>query len=61
MNLTFTISDLNVDEVNLILAGLQEIPVAAKITAPLTQKVKEQAEQQLKTYQESQQQPSTKE
>jgi hypothetical protein len=58
MNPTFTITDLSVDEVNLILAGLQEIPVAAKITSPLTQKVKEQAEEQLKIYQESQQQPA---
>jgi len=61
MNPTFTITDLSVDEVNLILAGLQEIPVAAKITSPLTQKVKEQAEQQLKIYQESQQQPAAEE
>jgi hypothetical protein len=59
MNPTFTITDLSVDEVNLLLAGLQEIPVAAKITGPLTQKVKAQAEEQLKTYQESQ--PQTEE
>jgi hypothetical protein len=59
MNPTFTITDLSVDEVNLILAGLQEIPVAAKITSPLTQKVKTQAEEQLKIYQESQ--PQTEE
>ena len=41
----FTISDLSVDEINAILAGLQELP--AKVSNPLSQKVKGQAEAQI--------------
>lgn len=41
----FTLNDLSVDEVNCILAGLQELP--AKIANPLSQKIREQAEAQL--------------
>ena len=41
----FTLNDLSVDEVNCILAGLQELP--AKIANPLSQKIREQAESQL--------------
>lgn len=37
-----TLTDLSVDEVNAILAGLQEIP--AKICNPLSTKIKMQAE-----------------
>jgi len=44
-DIKFTINDLSVDEINCILAGLQELP--AKIANPLSQKVKEQAEAQL--------------
>lgn len=41
----FTLNDLSVDEVNCVLAGLQELP--AKIANPLSQKIREQAEAQL--------------
>ena len=44
-DIKFTINDLSVDEINCILAALQELP--AKIANPLSQKVKEQAEAQL--------------
>jgi hypothetical protein len=44
-NLIFTLTDLSVDEINAILAGLQELP--AKIANPLTEKVRKQAEAQL--------------
>jgi hypothetical protein len=44
-DIKFTLNDLSVDEINCILAGLQELP--AKIANPLSQKVKEQAESQL--------------
>lgn len=43
--ITFTFSDITVDEANQILAGLQELP--AKIANPLTQKLQQQAAQQL--------------
>ena len=44
-DLKFTLSDLSVDEVNYILAGLQELP--GKICNPLSAKIREQAESQL--------------
>jgi hypothetical protein len=44
-DIKFTLNDLSVDEVNCILAGLQELP--AKIANPLSQKIREQAEGQL--------------
>ena len=44
-DIKFTLNDLSVDEINCILAGLQELP--AKIANPLSQKVNEQAEAQL--------------
>ena len=44
-DIKFTLSDLSVDDVNAILACLQELP--AKICNPLTQKIREQAEAQL--------------
>jgi hypothetical protein len=44
-NLTFTFSDITMDEANLILAGLQELP--AKVANPLTQKIQLQAKSQL--------------
>jgi len=53
-NPTFTITDLTVDEINIILAGLQEVPVAAKISNPLTQKIRQQAEAQVQEFQKSQ-------
>lgn len=48
INLDFTF-DLN--EANAILAALQELP--AKIANPITAKLKEQAEVQIKAYQEA--------
>jgi hypothetical protein len=39
------LSDLSIDEVNAILAGLQELP--AKICNPMSQKIRAQAEAQL--------------
>lgn len=44
-DLKFTLNDLSVDEVNYILAGLQELP--GKICNPLSAKIREQAEAQL--------------
>ena len=44
-DIKFTLNELSIDEVNAILAGLQELP--AKIANPLTQKVRQQAEAQL--------------
>ena len=44
-DIKFNLNDLSVDEVNAILAGLQELP--AKIANPLSQKIREQAEAQL--------------
>ena len=44
-DIRFTLNGLSIDEVNHILAGLQELP--AKICNPLSQKVKLQAEAQL--------------
>ncbi len=40
-----TLTDLSVDEVNFILAGLQELP--GKICNPMSMKIKGQAESQL--------------
>lgn len=45
MTTTFTFSDLTLEEANMILAGLQELP--AKIANPLTQKLQQQAQSQL--------------
>lgn len=42
---TFTFKDITMDEANLILAGLQELP--AKVANPLTQKLQQQAQSQL--------------
>ena len=44
-DIKFTLNDLSVDEVNFILAGLQELP--GKICNPLTQKIRTQAESQI--------------
>ena len=53
----FTLNDLSVDEVNCILAGLQELP--AKIANPLSQKIREQAESQLPKQEAAPQEPAT--
>jgi hypothetical protein len=42
---TLTFTDLTIQEANAILAGLQELP--AKVCNPLTQKLQQQAQQQL--------------
>lgn len=44
-DIRFTLNDLSVDEINFILAGIQELP--AKIANPLSQKLREQAQGQL--------------
>jgi len=44
-DIKFTLSDLSVDEVNAILAALQELP--GKICNPMTQKIRQQAEAQI--------------
>lgn len=44
-DIKITLSDLSIDEVNAILAGLQELP--AKIANPMSQKIRQQAEAQL--------------
>lgn len=41
MNQTFTIQDLTINEVNAILASIQELP--AKFANPLTEKIRTQA------------------
>jgi len=41
---------LNIEEINAILAALQELP--AKVANPMTQKIREQAEAQIKKMQE---------
>lgn len=46
-NITFTLTDLSLEEVNYLIAGLQEAPIPAKFTNPLTNKIKQQAEAQL--------------
>jgi hypothetical protein len=48
VTLNFTLS---IDETNAILAALQELP--AKICNPMTQKIKSQAEPQIKQLQEA--------
>lgn len=42
---TINLTDLSIQEINYILAGLQELP--AKLANPLSQKLREQAESQL--------------
>lgn len=44
-DIRITLSDLTVDEVNILLAALQEIP--AKLCNPLSEKLRKQAEEQL--------------
>lgn len=44
-NITFTLNELTIDEVNAILAALQELP--GKICNPLSAKIREQATAQL--------------
>lgn len=44
-DIKITLSDLSIDEVNAILAGLQELP--GKICNPMSQKIRQQAEGQL--------------
>lgn len=44
-NITFTLNELTLDEVNAILAALQELP--GKICNPLSAKIREQATAQL--------------
>lgn len=47
-----TIKDLSVDEVNLILNAIQELP--AKIANPMTEKIRTQALQQVAEYERQQ-------
>jgi len=44
-DIRITLSDLTIEEVNVILAALQEIP--AKLCNPLSDKLRKQAEDQL--------------
>jgi hypothetical protein len=44
-DIKITLSDLTVEEVNIVLAALQEIP--AKLCNPLSEKLRKQAEDQL--------------
>ena len=44
---TFTFTDISLDEANILLAGLQELP--AKVANPLTQKLQQQAQGQMPT------------
>lgn len=44
-DIKITLSDLSIDEVNAILAGLQELP--GKICNPMSNKIRQQAEAQL--------------
>jgi len=42
---TINLTNLSIQEINYVLAGLQELP--AKLANPLSQKIREQAESQL--------------
>lgn len=53
-NPTFTLS-LTLEETNAVLGSLQELP--AKIANPITQKIREQAEAQIRKLQEVVQEP----
>ena len=53
----FTISNLSLDEVNALLAALQELP--AKICNPMTQKIRTQAEAQLQAASPAAETPAT--
>lgn len=44
-DIRFNLTDLSIDEINAILAALQELP--GKICNPMTQKIRQQAEAQL--------------
>jgi hypothetical protein len=55
-DIKFTLSELSVDEVNCILAGLQELP--AKIANPLSQKIHDQAQEQMPKQEAAPQIPS---
>jgi hypothetical protein len=44
-DIKFNLTDLTIDEVNAILAALQELP--ARVCNPITQKIRQQAEAQL--------------
>lgn len=44
------LTNLSVQDVNAILAGLQELP--AKISNPLTQRIQQEAQKQLQEYQQ---------
>jgi hypothetical protein len=44
-NIKLTLSDLSIDDVNILLAALQEVP--AKLCNPLSEKIRNQAEEQL--------------
>lgn len=46
-DIKFTLTDLSVEDVNFILAALQELP--RKVCNPLSQKIKGQAEAQIPT------------
>lgn len=50
-NIKLTFTDISLDEANIILQGLQELP--AKICNPLTAKLQEQAAKQLPKPEES--------
>jgi hypothetical protein len=49
-DLKFILDDLDINEVNILLAGLQELP--GKVCNPLTKKITEQAEKQIAAYKE---------
>lgn len=50
--ISFTFTDLSLDETNVILAALQELP--AKLCNPITDKLKTQAQPQIETWQKAQ-------
>lgn len=55
-NPTFTI-EINLEETNMVLAALQELP--AKLCNPLTEKIKSQAQAQIVAMQAASQEPVT--
>lgn len=52
-DLKLNLEDLSVQEVNAILAGLQELP--GKVCNPITKKITDQAEKQVAAFQAAQQ------
>lgn len=53
--ISFTFTDLSLEETNAILAALQELP--GKICNPISEKLKQQAQPQIEAFQKAQAEP----